>query len=62
MDSEVANRYLQGAESLAIAIAHGRVRVSGESKTALLYLPLLQRVCEPYRRIATEEFPRLATA
>jgi hypothetical protein len=62
MDSDVANRYLQGRESLAVAIARGRVKVSGESKIALLYLPALRLVCEPYRRIAATEFPHLAAA
>lgn len=61
MDSDTANRYLQGAESLAVAIARGRVKVSGESKIALLYLPAMRLVCEPYRRIATDEYPHLAT-
>src|SRR4051812_36596158 len=32
MTSEVANRYLLGRESLAIALARGEVRVSGESR------------------------------
>lgn len=59
MDSGVANRYLQGEESLAIAIARGRVRVRGESRIALLYVPALRPVCDRYRRIVASEFPRL---
>ena len=39
MSAEVANRYLQGRESLAIAIARGQVRCRGESRAALAYLP-----------------------
>jgi hypothetical protein len=62
MDSEVANRYLQGSESLAIAIARGRVKVRGDSKIALLYVPAMRLVCEPYRRVAASEFPHLAAA
>ena len=31
MDSRIANAYLQGKESLAIAIARGRVRFSGDT-------------------------------
>src|SRR5262245_58777225 len=34
MDSETANAYLQGKESLAVAIARGKVRASGESRVA----------------------------
>ncbi len=60
MSSTVANRYLQGAESLAIAIAHGEVRVRGESRIALLYLPATQMICEPYRRAVEADFPALA--
>ena len=50
MDSEVANAYLQGRESLAIAMARRRVRCRGEARVALLYLPAIRLICEPYRR------------
>ena len=59
MDSEVANRYLQGRESLAIGIAHGRVRCRGESRIALLYLPATRLLCEPYRHVISTRFPEL---
>ena len=62
MDSEVANRYLQGKESLAIAIARRRVRCRGESKVALLYVPAMRLLCEPYRRVVAAEYPHLAIA
>ncbi len=61
MSSEVANRYLQGRESLAIAIARGQVRVRGGSRAALLYLPAARLVCEPYRRVIESEFPDLVS-
>jgi hypothetical protein len=60
MDSDVANRYLQGKESLAIGIARGRVKARGESRVALLYVPALRLVCEPYRRVVAADYPRLA--
>jgi hypothetical protein len=60
MDSATANAYLQGRESLAIGIARGQVQHSGESRTALLYLPVLRMLCEPYRRTVSESYPRLA--
>jgi len=60
MDSGVANRYLQGRESLAVAIARGRVRVKGDSRVTLLYVPAIRLVCEPYRRVLAAEFPHLA--
>jgi hypothetical protein len=62
MASEVANRYLQGKESLAVAIARGRVKVRGESRIALLYVPTIRLVCDPYRRVVASDFPHLAIA
>lgn len=62
MDEAVANRYLQGSESLAIAIVRGQVRLSGESRVALLYLPATRLLCEPYRRVVEREFPSLLAA
>lgn len=59
MDSAVANRYLQGRESLAIAIVRGQARFRGESGAALLYLPATRLLCEPYRRVVREDFPDL---
>jgi hypothetical protein len=60
MTSEVANRYLQGRESLAIAIARGQVSFQGDSRTALLYLPAARLIAEPYRRVVETEYPALA--
>jgi hypothetical protein len=60
MDSTTANRYLQGRESLAIAIARGRVRCEGDARAALLYVPAMRLLVEPYRRLIGERFPRLA--
>jgi hypothetical protein len=62
MDSDVANRYLQGRESLAVAIARRRVRCRGESRIALLYVPALRLMCEPYKRVVSSRFPHLAVA
>jgi hypothetical protein len=60
MDSEVANAYLQGTESLAIALARGRVRASGDTRCALLYVPALRLVVDSYRRHVRAEHPHLA--
>ncbi len=60
MDSEVANAYLQGEESLAIAIARGRVRCSGEQRYALVYVPALRLVVERYRQLVRAQYPHLA--
>jgi hypothetical protein len=60
MESAVANRFLQGRESLAIAIARGRARYRGESHSAVLGLPATRLLCEPYREVIREGFPALA--
>jgi hypothetical protein len=60
MDSEVANRFLLGQESLAIALARGQVRVRGDSRSALWYLPATRLISEPYRRVVQSAFPALA--
>jgi hypothetical protein len=59
MDSETANSYFQGRESLAIAIARGRVKLEGDARSALLYVPALRLLFEPYRRVLAERFPAL---
>jgi hypothetical protein len=60
MDSDVANRFLQGRESLAIALARGEASCRGESRTALLYLPATRLLCEPYRKVVQSGYPALA--
>jgi hypothetical protein len=62
MDSAVANGYLQGRESLAIAIARRQVRCSGEARIALLYVPAIRLLCGPYRRIVESDYSYLALA
>lgn len=61
MTCAVGNRYMQGRESLAIAIARGHIRCHGESRAVLLYLPAARLICEPYRKVVEAEFPDLAT-
>lgn len=60
MDSAVANRFLQGRESLAIALARGEARCRGDSRIALLYLPATRLLCEPYKRVVRAGYPALA--
>jgi hypothetical protein len=59
MDSAVANGYLQGKDSIAVALARGKVRCRGESRFALLYLPAIRLLVGPYRRLITTEHPSL---
>ena len=59
MDSRIANAYLQGKESLAIAIARGRVRLIGDTRCALRYVPTLRLVVAPYLRLVRRDYPHL---
>jgi hypothetical protein len=60
MDSETANGYLQGRESLAIAIARGRVRFRGDSRATVLFLPAVRLIVDPYKRVVSQDYPHLA--
>jgi hypothetical protein len=60
MDSEIANAYLQGKESLAVAIARGKIRCKGDARVALVYVPAARLIAEPYRRLVRDEYPHLA--
>ena len=62
MDSAVANRYLQGRESIAVAIARGEARFRGEARTALLYLPATRLLFKPYTGVVSSGFPELVAA
>ena len=62
MDSATANAYLQGRASLPVAIARGQVRCSGDLSRALVYLPALHLLVEPYRSWVTRLHPHLAVA
>ena len=59
MDSAVANRWLQGAESIAVAIARGRARCGGDGRAALAFLPLARLLREPYERLIGASYRHL---
>jgi hypothetical protein len=59
MDSDVANRYFQGEENIALAIARRRVRTSGDVKRALTLVPITKGVFPKYKELLEEEYPHL---
>jgi hypothetical protein len=59
MDSEVANRYFQGKENVAMAIARRRIKTSGNVKKALTLVPITKPVFNQYRAMLEEEYPHL---
>jgi SCP-2 sterol transfer family len=59
MDSDVANRYFQGKENVAMAIARRRIKTSGNVKKALALIPITKPVYEQYREMLERDFPHL---
>jgi hypothetical protein len=59
MGVDTANRYFQGKENVAIAIARRKIKAGGDVKAALVVLPLLQPVFAHYRRIVSTDYPHL---
>jgi hypothetical protein len=59
MDSEVANRYFQGKENIAMAIARRRIKTSGNVKKALAIVPITKPVFEKYRALIEKDYPHL---
>jgi len=63
MDSEVANRYLQGKLSLPIGLARGQVRLRAtKSRAALNLLPASRELIACYRMLIEREYPQLVIA
>jgi hypothetical protein len=60
MDSDCANAWLQGKESIPVAIARRRVTNAGDARSALLYLPATKLIQEPYRRLVRRRYRHLA--
>jgi hypothetical protein len=59
MDSDVANRYFQGKENVAMAIARRRIKSSGNVKKALSLIPITKPVYGRYREMLEREYPHL---
>jgi hypothetical protein len=59
MDSEVANRYFQGKENVAMGIARRRIKAGGNVKKALSILPLTKPVFAMYRDLLGKKYPHL---
>jgi hypothetical protein len=59
MDSEIANRYFQGKENIAMAMARRRIKTSGNVKKALALIPITKPVFQRYRDMLEAEYPHL---
>ncbi|MBV9311820.1 MAG: hypothetical protein JOZ73_13395 [Solirubrobacterales bacterium] len=59
MSSETANRYFQGKENVAIAIARRRIKAGGDVKAALAIIPITKPLFERYREMIAVDYPHL---
>jgi len=59
MSSETANKYFQGKENVALAIARRRIRSGGDVKAALALMPVTKPVFAQYRAMIEAEYPHL---
>ena len=59
MTSETANKYFQGKENVAMAIARRRIKTGGDVKAALSLIPITKPIYERYRDLVAAEYPHL---
>jgi hypothetical protein len=59
MNSETANRYFQGRENMAIAIARRRIKAGGDVKAALAIIPITKPLFARYREMIAADYPHL---
>jgi hypothetical protein len=59
MSSETANKYFQGKENVAMAIARRRIKTGGDVKAALALIPITKPIYERYRALVAAEYPHL---
>ena len=59
MSSETANKYFQGKENVAVAMARRRIKTGGDVKAALALIPITKPVYALYREMVESEYPHL---
>ena len=59
MSSETANKYFQGKENVALAIARRRIKAGGDVKAALSLIPVTKPVYAQYTALVEAEYPHL---
>ncbi len=60
MSSETANKYFQGKENVAVALARRRIKSGGDVKAALKLIPITKPVFAKYRALVERDYPHLA--
>ncbi|MEO8689389.1 MAG: hypothetical protein ABI611_14405 [Solirubrobacteraceae bacterium] len=59
MSSETANKYFQGKENVAVAIARRRIKTGGDVKAALSLVPITKPIYARYRALVESDYPHL---
>ena len=59
MGSATANRYFQGKENVALAIARRQIKASGDIKAALAIVPILKPLFARYRQLIVADYAHL---
>jgi hypothetical protein len=59
MSSETANKYFQGKENVAVAIARRRIKSGGDVKAALSLIPITKPIYPRYRDLVEARYPHL---
>jgi hypothetical protein len=59
MSSQTANRYFQGRENVAVAIARRRIKAGGDIRASLALIPITKPIFERYRALVDSEYPHL---
>src|ERR1700760_4284874 len=59
MSSETANRYFQGKENVAIAIARRRIKAGGDVKAGPALIPITKPLFARYSEMIAADYPHL---
>jgi hypothetical protein len=59
MSSDTANRYFQGKENVAMALARRRIKSGGDVKAALSLIPITKPIYARYREFLEAQHPHL---
>ena len=62
MSSETANKYFQGKENVAMAIARRRIKAGGDVKAALALIPITKPVYARYRDVVSSANTRTSSS
>jgi len=59
MSSETANKYFQGKENIAVALARRRIKAGGDVRASLALIPITKPIYHRYRTMIAADYPHL---